>query len=307
MSRVDLKDVDLNHLVALDVLLEDCQVSKAAARLGMSQPAMSRTLSRLRETFGDPLLVRVDGGFVRTARAEEIAGQLKTALSEMRRTFEAPAFDPATATGVFTITALDYVEIVLLPAVMKAVRTEAPGLRVEIIQRAVYSIEQIVDGEADLCVGLMPSAMPKYCILEDLFEDRYVCVMHKNHPSAKAALTVDSYLQHPHSIIHTGKTPGSFLDDRLRQMGYTRTIAKRSPHFLASLFSLGETDMLQTVPKRLADALTMSGELVSRELPFELNPLVISQVWHARDNGEPLHQWFRRQITLAAQSLPDNV
>jgi len=307
MSHVNLKDIDLNLLVALEVLLEECNVTNSAVRLDVSQPTMSRTLARLRETFSDPLLVRVAKGYERTARADELLGTLRSALSEVRRTFAEQIFDPATATGLFRISSLDYPEVAILPKLMRAVRFEAPGLQIVVVQKSIQSIEEIVDGKADLSIGLMPSSLPKHCFVQKLYEDDYVCVMHRSHPLANSKLTLDGYLSYPHSIIDTGKTPGSFLDDVLAQRGLSREIVKRSPHFVASLLSIGETDLLQTAPRRLAAPLLKSADLVMRDLPFEMKPVVLSQLWHARNNRSPVHRWFREQIVLAAQCIQHNL
>ena len=303
MSEVDLAKIDLNLLVALDVLLEEQHVSKSATRLGLSQPAMSRTLSRLREAFNDPLIVRTHGTYAPTARAEALAGNLKAALSEVRGVFADAEFDPATASDIFRLSTLDYSELVVFPELFGAIRRAAPGVQIEVLQRTIFSIDEIVDGRADISVGLMPASLPKHCVTETLLQDDYVCVMHKNHPIAREPLTLENYLEHPHSIIHTGKAPGSYIDDSLALLGHTRRIVKRSPHFVASLFSIGDSDLLQTVPRRLAVPLLGAADLVMHDLPFELRPMVLSQMWHARNNNNAAHRWLRNQVRRAAQTV----
>ena len=303
MSEVDLTGIDLNLLVALDVLLDEQHVSKSAVRLGLSQPAMSRTLSRLRTVFDDPLIVRAQNGYAPTSRAEDLMVPLKAALSEIQGVFAASEFNPATAADIFRLSTLDYSELVLFPDLISRISTAAPGVQVEVLQRSIFSIDEILDGIADISIGLMPGNLPKHCMTEKLLEDDYVCVMHKDHPIAAQALTIESYLSYPHSIIHTGKSPGSFVDDALAQLGHTRRIAKRSPHFVASLFSIGKSDLLQTVPRRLVIPLLGSANLVMHDLPFELKPMVLSQIWHARNTNNPTHRWLREQVRLAAKSV----
>ncbi len=303
MSKVDLTSIDLNLLVALDVLLDELHVSKAAERLGLSQPAMSRTLTRLRGVFDDPLIVRVQKGYAPTARAEELKSSLKTALMEVRRVFAETEFDPATTLDTFRLSTLDYAELVIFPELMNNIRSVAPGVRIEVLQRSIFSIEEIVDGIADISIGLMPRTLPKHCESQFLFEDEYVCVMHKGHPIAHDALTLESYLKYPHSIIHTGKAPGSYIDDELANLGHERKIIKRSPHFVASLFALGKSDMLQTVPRRLALPMMKAADLVLCDLPFDLKPLTVSQMWHSRNTDNATHKWLREQIRRAVSSV----
>ncbi len=303
MSEVDLTKVDLNLLVALDVLLEEMHVTKSADRLGLSQPAMSRTLSRLRTVFDDPLIVRAENGYAPTSRAEELSGPLKTALSEIRGVFAESEFNPATAVNTFRLSTLDYSELVVLPELIGRIRTAAPRAQVEVMQRSIFSTDEIVGGTTDISIGLMPGPLPKHCMVQKLLEDDYVCVMHKDHPIAGEKLTMKNYLRFPHSIIHTGKSPGSYIDDALAQLGHARRIAKRSPHFIASLFSIGKSDLLQTVPRRLATPLLASADLVLHDLPFKLKPMVLSQIWHARNNNNRPHRWLRNQVQEAAERV----
>jgi len=303
MQQVNLNEIDLNLLVALDVLLDECHVTRSANRLNLSQPAMSRTLTRLRVAFDDPLLVRVVGGYERTTRADALQEPLRQALDQVRLTFERPEFDPATSTETFRISTLDYTEVVISPAFMERITRYAPEVQIEIARRSIYSIEEVLDGHADISLGVMPKSLPKHCVVQPLFEDRYVCLMHKSHPLVNAQLTLKDYLDYPHSIIHTGNRPGSHIDDVLESLGHSRKIAKKSPFFAASLFSLGRTNLLQTVPKRLATPVLHAMDLVIRDLPFEVAPLVISQMWHARNTDNPSHTWLRGQLHGAAQSV----
>ncbi len=302
LSESDLRKVDLNLLVALDVVLEERHVTRSAKRLDVTQPAMSRTLARLRTTFDDPLLVRTPEGYERTARADELRGPLKSVLGEIRRTLSKPKFDLFTATGTFKIATLDYAEVVILPHLMRSIRSQAPAIEIEIVQKPVLSISEILEGHADLSIGLMPTSTPKHCVVQSLFEDEHVCVMHREHPLAGLKLTINDYLKYPHSIIHTGSSSKNVIDDALQRLGYQRHIAKRTPHFVASLLSIGQTDLLQTVPRRLAEALLQSADLVISDLPFEVKPVLLSQLWHMSSQKNPLHTWLREQIALSVQS-----
>ena len=188
-----------------------------------------------------------------------------------------------------------------MPGLMRTVRRLAPGMRIEVVQKTILSIEEIVDGTADLSLGLMPTTLPKHCVMQTLYEDEYVCVMHKDHPLAGSELTVEAYLDYPHAVIHTGKVPGSFVDSMLAKHGLSRRIVKFSPHFVASVLSIRDTDLLHTAPRRLAEPMLEAAGLVMRELPIKLEPVVLSQLWHARHTLDPLHRWFREQVALVAR------
>ncbi len=301
MNEVDLRRIDLNLLVALEVLLDERHVTNSANRLNLSQPAMSRTLARLRDTFGDQLLVRVTNGYELTARAEGLISPLDETLVQVRRTFSKPDFDPATATGEFKICTLGYGEVVVIPTLMDIITNEAPNIEIVIVHRSIYSAEENLDEGADIVFGAMLPDCPKYCVIQQLFEDRFVCVMRKGHPLTKTELTLDKYLEYPHSIIHTGERPGSHVDSLLEEHGHVRRIVKRSPHWTSSMMSLANTDLLQTVPERLAKSVTFTGGLTIRDLPFELGPLKLAQMWHARSNNDPRHKWFRDKFFEAAK------
>lgn len=303
MSEVDLSKVDLNLLVALDVLLDERHVSNSAARLGLSQPAMSRTLSRLRSVFNDPLIVRTQSGYEHTARAEELVQPLKGALGEIRGVFASSDYDPSTAENTFRLSTLDYAELVVFPELFSRLRRSAPGIKVDVLQRTIFSIDAVEKGATDISLGVIPRNLPKHCKAEKLLEDDYVCVMHQDHPLATEELTLKGYLAYPHSTIDTGKSAGSAVDDALAEHGAKREVFKRSPHFIASLFSLGKSDLLQTVPRRLASPLLAPANLVLRELPFSIAPIVLSQLWHARNNENPPHRWLREQIRLASRRV----
>ena len=305
MTEVDLNRVDLNLLVALDVLLEERHITNSANRLNLSQPAMSRTLARLRDTFDDPLLIRVPNGYERTAHAEVLAESLKETLRQIRQTFTKPTFDPATATGVFTIAAFDYADMLVMPKFVNVMRRTAPLVRIDTVRRSVLSLEEVLNGTSDISIGIAPKSAPKHVAHEPLFKDRYVCVMDKNHPLASEKLTLEAYLEYPHSIIHGGLTPGSIVDGVLSKMGCQRFVARRSPNFLAAVFSIRDTDLLHAVPQRLVAPMLKPAGLIMHELPFSMKPFQVEQMWHTRNCHNHSHKWFRDQLAMVAQSMPN--
>ncbi len=300
MRKMDSKNFDLNLLIALDVILEELHISRSAKRLNISQSATSRALAKLRDMFDDPLIVRVSKGYQRTPRGESLVKSVKSILSEVESTFETQEFEPAEFKGELTICTLDYGEAVLLPAIMEKVSQEAPGATIKIIHRKIYSISEVLDGNADILLGTIPDNPPKHCNAQFLYSDRFVCVVSKDHPLARKTITLEDYVSYPHSIIHTGESPGTSIDVALAKIGKSRHIMKSSPHFAASVFSIVNTNMIQTIPLRLAGKLLLYSDLVVKELPFETGAVEIGQMWHRRNSENLAHRWFRQLIKSVA-------
>ncbi|NKB52109.1 MAG: LysR family transcriptional regulator [Rhizobiaceae bacterium] len=303
MQDVNLRSVDLNLLSSLEVLLEECDLTKAADRLNISQPTMSRTFARLRDTFRDPLLVRNAGGYVRTVRAEWLQSQLLEPLDIIRGTLATPVFEPSEETGMFKIASLDYGEIVLVPTLVRLLKETAPSVGLELVQRQMYSTHEVEKHTADVSIGVKPKDSSNKCIIEPLIHDRYVCVMGKNHPLADKELTLESYLAYGHSIISTFTDQITINENALRTLGLKRRIDRKSPNFVAAHYSLNQTQLLLTSTARVANELVNWQDLVVKELPFEMEPIVIYLIWHVRDDRFARHRWFREQIKRAASLL----
>ena len=303
MSQTHIENIDLNLLVALDVLLEERHITNAAVRLKISQPAMSRTLVRLRTTFNDPLIVRTQSGYAATARAEDLVEPVKDILLRIQRTLIQPTYDPTIEVGEFRVSTLGYGEVVVIPKFMTAVAKDTPNVEIVVVSRSVYSISEILEGRADVLFGARLPETSQACVLQPLYEDKFVCVMSDRHPLATTELTLEGYLEYPHSIIHTGERSGSHVDTLLEKLGHKRNIRKRSPHWTASLMSLATTNLLQTVPERMAKSLANTGGLVVKELPFELPTSKFEMMWHSRFNDDPRHKWFRDKFIEATTNF----
>ncbi|MEP1206419.1 MAG: LysR family transcriptional regulator [Rhizobiaceae bacterium] len=304
MQNVNLQLYDLNLLASLEVLLEECNISKAAQRLNTSQPSMSRKFARLREVFDDPLLIRSAGGYVKTPRAERLQAQLREPLDAIRGTLAPAAFDPARETGLFRIASLDYGEVVLVPTLDRMLNKVAPGVQLEMIQRQMYSTREVEEHAADVSIGVMPTKADSNCVIEPLMQDRYVCVMGKDHPIADQELTMESYLAYGHSIISTFIDQITTNEKALQSLGMRRRIVRKSPNFIAAHLSLNQTQLLLTSTARVAAEMIEWQDLVVKELPFQMEPVTIYLIWHLRNNNLARHRWFREQIIEAANTLP---
>jgi DNA-binding transcriptional LysR family regulator len=296
-ARPKLADVDLNLLVALDALLGERSVTRAAKRLGVGQPAMSGALGRLRTMLGDPLLVRTSQGMQLTARAAELREPLADALGRIEQTLSPPgAFDAARAERTFVICTTDYFELVLLPPLSERLRAEAPRLRIEIRDVGEKRIgHELAAGSVDLAIGpLRETAAGIY--RQVLYDERLVCVVRADHPKVGAKLTVEEYAALGHVMVSPRGGTRGFVDRMLAERGLERRVLLTTPHFLVAPAVAARTDLVATVAERLARQLERQLGLRVLELPLEVAPARHVALWHDRMHRDPGHRWLRRVL-----------
>ncbi|MGY0217352.1 LysR family transcriptional regulator [Endozoicomonadaceae bacterium StTr2] len=306
MREVNLRSIDLNLLVVLQVLLDTQHISRAAEQLHMSQPAVSRALQRLRVTFSDPLLVRTSHGYDLTERARSIQSEIGSLLQQVRQLVTPPVFDPATSRRCLRITGMDFETSLYLPKLTRFLHQKAPEMSLEILRQRDNPFERIDKGE---CHFLLSGMLPRdekdhpYELLLDSMHS--VCVMHRDNPLAGKPITVDSYAAALHGIINiTGSGPGH-MDQILGRTGRQRKVVLR----LASFISVGDfcdgTNLVFTLPRRLAERITNERRsLVMRELPEELrgDEIRFYLYWHGRDHHDPMCQWIRKVLPAVLAS-----
>lgn len=302
MNKTNLRSLDLNLLVALEVLLEECHVTNSAERLNVSQSAMSHMLSRLRATFGDELLVKGPNGYEKTALALGLEAPLREALGHVRRVFTERKFDPKTYDGNFTISTMGYGESVVIPNLTELVASEAPNATVNVVHRSSEPYERDLSDGADVVFCAHFAKMKPNHQKETLFEDRYVCVMHKDHPLARQPMSLEGYLDYPHTLVCPRSGSGNPIDTYLSGKGLERRILKTGSHFLASLLALQNTHAIQAVPEKLARRISTAFELVQRDLPFSIDGFEFAQIWHTKNQNNPPHIWFRQKVAEAARA-----
>ena len=296
---VDLAGLDLNALVVLDALLDERHVTRAASRLGRTQSAVSHALANLRETFGDPLLVRgPGGGLVATARAEAIAPALRRALDGVKQAIRGePRFDPQTARRSFRIATGDYQELVLLPRLVARLAAEAPGIDLWMVPIAEELAPALAAGEVDLALGVWRApAWPAGIYQRRLFDEDFRCVVRAGHPAASQRLTLARFCELNHLLVAPRGTPGSYVDERLAELGRTRRVAVRVPHFLIAPHVIAASDLVVTIATRLA---RLYAEPLGLELlapPLEVPPFTVSMAWHERAHHDPGHRWLRDRL-----------
>jgi DNA-binding transcriptional LysR family regulator len=297
-------DLDLNLLAILDALLVERSVTRAADRVGLSQSAASHALARLRDHFGDPLLVRGRSGMVLTARANELAAPIRQALEALDTALRgARAFDARRARRRFTIAMTDYLAVVVLPPLYERLAREAPGIDL-VIASVVRSVEDTLETESvDLVVTMAAIGDDRPALYQQrLFEERYVCVMRRGHRATHRPLTVDAYCALDHALIAPRGGPG-IVDRQLAARGLTRRVAVQVPHSLVAPHLVAGSDLVLTVVERLARTYAAMLPLDIVELPIDVPATTCWQRWHERSHGDAAHAWLRGLVAEVASAL----
>ena len=295
MREVDLRPVDLNLLKLLDALLRERSVTRAGQRLGLSQPAASRALGRLRRLLADRLVVRTPQGLEPTPRASALAEPVARLLEGARAIVAPVEFDPATARGKIVIGSVDYMTLLLMPALVARLSRLAPGLDLEIPAMVGDHVGLIARDAADLALGIYED-LPAGFFRRLLYDEDLVCVVRRGHPVVEAGLTLERFLALSHvTVVVTGRGEAP-VDVALARLGLTRRVAMRLPHFLVAPMLVAEGDMILSLPRRLAHRITDLAPLAVLELPLEIGPLPMSMIWHERRQDDPAHAWLRRQV-----------
>ena len=303
---MNLRSVDLNLLVALNALLTELHVTRAADKVGLSQPAMSNALSRLRYIFKDDLLVRTSMGMQATPRALELAEPVRHVLLQIERVLDSePAFDPATSSRTFSLRLSDLLARLLLPPLFDVLNRTAPGIGFDIVHMApARTVEAIEKDEVDMAVS-MGLSHANSIKSEVLMKDRMVCVMRSSHPLARGSLSLSGFLDSRHLKVSMSPTDLRFVDDVLARKSLARRVALNVPHWLLVPHVLEHSDLLSVMPRRLARALG-GNDLVLRDLPFASEPFEWSMYWHRRHEGNQSILWLRRTLAAVVEGFDVN-
>ncbi|MDO6386644.1 LysR family transcriptional regulator [Uliginosibacterium sp. 31-12] len=291
----DLKTTDLNLLKALDALLDERSVTRAAERLNVTQPAMSGMLTRLRNGFADPLFVRSQRGIVPTERALELAAPLKQILGEIDALLQPVRFDPLAADFTLRVAATDYALRAVAVPFLAALRVRAPGIRLALLPLREGELSaQLERGELDLAL-LTPESSPPELHARRLFDESYVCVMRADHPAAQApVLSLDAFCALEHALVsYTGGGFSGVTDVALAQLGRTRRVSLSVQSFLVLPEILRASDLVAVLPRRLVAGLA---GLVLCEPPLAIPGFTKLLVWHPRSHSDPGQRWLRELL-----------
>jgi DNA-binding transcriptional LysR family regulator len=292
---MDTKRLDLNLLATLEALLEEQNVTRAAARLHLSQPAVSTQLSRLRDMFNDPLLIPAHRGMVPTAKALELRSPLRLALDQVRDTLTAHQhFDPTEAKLTVTIACTDYLQAVIGLSIIKELRRQAPSIRVAIRNLEPSRLEaQMACGEVDLAL-MTPEEAPPALRARQLYDEVYVLVGRPDHPHISDRMTIEDYVQLEHVVVSlSGGNFSTPVDQVLKTLGYTRNVVLSVASFLFIPEIVAESHLVALVPRRLVAGRT---DLKLVDPPTISTGFTVGMVWHERNHGHSAHRWVREQI-----------
>lgn len=303
MSR--LSQIDANLLVALDVLLEERHVTRAARRLGITQPAMSQTLGRLRDALDDPLLVRSGARMVTTPRADALTGPLKNALNALEEVLTDPSpFDPARARRTFKIATLDFYSTTLLPPLLERIATAGVGLSLDCIALDLDRIwGQLRAGEVELAI-VNPRDVPTDITTELLRQEHMVVIAREDHPLFDAPeITPEAYCRWPQLVFRLTGRGEHLIDARLGVMGLSRRVVGRTPFFLSAPWVVLAGHTIVNLPSSTARSMATRWPIRIFEPPLAPMDFEVHMAWPAYLDNDAPHQWFRAQVRQSMASL----
>jgi DNA-binding transcriptional LysR family regulator len=311
---MNIARVDLNLLVYLDVLLRERNVTRAAEELGISQPAMSNSLRRLRDLFDDPLLVRTSDGMIPTDRALELQPLVRNVLAAAEiAVLPKTEFDPTGSDRIFRIMASDYTEVTLLPHLLQRLRREAPGIRLDIMTPSDVSFHDVERGKVDLVINRFDS-LPQSFHQVHLWDDSFSCVVSATNPIIKK-WTLKSYLASKHVWVSktgmgvgVGMTPDDvqrlgWVDEALGKLDAKREITVFTRHYQAALLLGEQDDLIVTIPSIAARTMSGNPNVVILEPPFEIPRMRLKMVWSPLLQRDPGHKWLRQVIKSVSEEI----
>jgi DNA-binding transcriptional LysR family regulator len=295
--------IDLNLLIALDALLQEGSVTGAARRMNLSAPAMSRTLTRIREAVGDPILVRAGRKLVPTPHALALQGRVHEAVEQASGLLRPDTpLEPSTLARVFTLRTSDAMAGVLAEPLTRLFQQEAPRVVTRFVPEGEEDVGALRDGQVDLDLGVIGPMGPEVRI-QALFQDRFIAVVRRGHPILRGRFSLKRLVEYPHlSVSRRGKLRGP-LDEALEKAGLTRTVALAVPSAFAALAVVANSDMITAVTEQFSEHFRDAFGLALMTLPIPLPPITISQAWHPRFDADAGHRWLRERVRRVCLGL----
>lgn len=303
MASPKLSSVNLNQLVALDTLLAEGSVTRAAQQIGVSQSALSHTLSGLRDLFGDPLLIRGREGMVLSERAVQLSGPLRRALLALERLLERESsFDPAATEREFRLATADFVAARVAAYFIPIFAQHAPRARLTIRPLSTASrLETLERGDIDVMIGprFEGGASIDQCVWRD---EPFVCIVRGDHPRVQGELDLDleTYAELGHVLVSPSGSGTAWVDQALAERGLNRHVVFRAPSFLMAPLIVAGSDLILTAPQSAVEPFVVPHGLLCVPPPLELAALPLALSWHRRANDDPAQQWFRSLLAQAA-------
>lgn len=296
-----LRNLDLNLLVVFDAVFRERHVTRAAAILGMSQPAVSNALQRLRDALQDDLLIKTSAGMKATERATELAGPIRSIIKELEDVLANRQFDPASASGVITVATVDYFNVILMPPLVQLLSKKAPNLTLRIIPTNGQSMELLDRGDTDLAIASFDK-IPTRFQKRTLRCERYTCVVRRGHPVLEEGLTAERYAALRHVLHSPGGDLRGSTDSALAELGLVRHVAVTLSSFIHADAILSTTDMILTAPLSVAAKLTQNPALTMVPCPVEVEGAAqqLDMLWHRRLGTRTKVEWLRAEIDQLA-------
>jgi DNA-binding transcriptional LysR family regulator len=302
IDYTNLRKLDLNLLIALDVLITEASVTKAAEKLNMSQSAMSHALKRLRTILNDDILIRTSREMEVTPYARQISDRVRQILLEIQSALlEKEAFNPATAKNTFKIAASDYVEATIGINLIQQLTTQAPGIRIRITNLNKETVMNALDENLiDLIINArLP--LKSWHVEHNLYREEFVCVVRSD--DALTELSMEDYIRRSHLLVSMRDDFQGAGDEILERQHQSRQVIWSTPHFMAMPFLLANSDCVALLPRRMAQQCAKAMDLKLLPPPIEIAGFTVSMIWHQRNTNRPQHQWLRAQIFDATQNI----
>lgn len=308
MDKKTLEGLDLNLLLALHWLLSEQNVTQAASQLGLSQPATSRALGRLRNIFDDPLLIKAGRKMLPTPKADALQPAVALAVERMRDVLRiAGSFSPSTATGRIRIACSDFHGVIIAMAWIKTIQPAAPGLDLDLVDLSYAAARDMISGKIDLILipDLAMTRVPPHLDMDqfvrrEIYKEPFRCALRKGHPLANQKLTLEDYLSLDHILINPEEKDTGVIDEKLATMGKGRHIRYRTASFLGALPLVLKTDCIITAPGRLFDV--YAEDLILLDPPFEVDSMWMYGGWHPNWTHDARHKWVRDRLFSALKS-----
>ncbi len=304
--------LDLNLLRVFDAVMTEQNLTRAASRLAMTQPAVSNAVKRLRDALGDELLIRTAHGVKPTARAESLWPAVRRALADLEEAVAPRSFELAKAHVTFRMAMADATAGLLLPPLVRVIEKDAPGIDIRMVPLTTREPRpSLLRGDIDLAIGFFPGVVAQLqgatetpIRHERLYAGQYVCVMRKEHPLANKELSLDAYCEANHLLVSFSGRARGLVDDALLSLNKERRILLTVNQFFTAGKVVANSDLIMVLPRHLIEATGMTDALVAKELPFPMPEVHIDMLWHERDARSPGHQWLREQLRNSGSLTP---
>jgi len=299
-----MKSIDLRLLSVFDEIVKTRSVTAAAEALDLGQPAVSVALAKLRHHFGDPLFVRTSSGMEPTPFSEGLVRPVRAVLDALDLVLDYRSeFDPGSADRTFRICMTDISQLVLLPRLWETLRATAPGIRIEIMPLSNDTARLLENGEADLALGLIPQLDAGF-YQQLLFRQDFVCMVGREHPRLSDGLSLAQFEAEDHAVVISSGSAPSIVEHEIGRQGIKRRVALKIPSFLGAAFVVEHTDLLVTIPRRLAELLQGRGSFRIFPVPFDLPDYEVKQHWHERYHHDDGNRWLRGVVSRLLSGAP---